>query len=135
KDRRFADSAWSGPVWKRVAQSYLGTREAVLGSVDDLDLDEKSADRARFALMQVTEALAPTNVLPGNPAALKRAAQTRGRPLARGARHWASDVVHNGGMPSQVDTRPFTVGGNIAVTPGAVVYRSEVLELIQYEPS
>jgi len=76
KDRRFVDSAWSNPVWKRVAQSYLGTREAVLGSVDELDLDEKSADRARFALMQITEAMAPTNVLAGNPAAMKHAVRT-----------------------------------------------------------
>ncbi len=135
KDRRFVDSAWNNPVWKRVAQSYLGTREAVLGSVDELDLDEKSADRARFALMQITEAMAPTNVLAGNPAAMKRAVQTRGLSLAHGARNMMSDVRHNGGMPSQVDTRPFTVGGNIAVSPGAVVFRSEVLELIQYEPT
>jgi polyhydroxyalkanoate synthase len=135
KDRRFVDSAWNTPVWRRVAQSYLGTREAVLGSVDDLDLDEKSAERARFALMQLTEALAPTNALVGNPAALKRAARTRGRSLLRGTRNMVSDWRHNGGMPSQVDTRPFTVGGNLAVTPGAVVHRNEVLELIQYEPT
>src|SRR2546423_916104 len=51
KDRRFVDPAWNNPVWRRVAQTYLGTREDVLGSVDELDLDEKSADRARFALM------------------------------------------------------------------------------------
>jgi polyhydroxyalkanoate synthase len=135
KDRRFADPAWNNPVWRRVAQSYLGTREAVLGSVDELDLDGKSADRARFALMQVTEAMAPTNALAGNPAAMKRAVSTRGRSLAKGARNWVSDVRHNGGMPSQVDTRPFTVGGNLAVSPGAVVFRNDVLELIQYEPT
>jgi len=135
KDRRFVDPAWKNPLWKRLAQSYLGTREAVLGSVDDLDLDDKSADRARFALMQLTEAMAPTNLLPGNPAAMKKAAATRGLSLARGARNMVSDIRHNGGMPSQVDTRPFEVGGNLAVSPGAVVYRTDVLELIQYEPT
>ncbi len=135
KDRRFTDPAWKNPVWRRLAQSYLGSRQAVLGTVDDLDLDEKSAERARFALMQVTEALAPTNALVGNPAALKRAANTRGLSLVKGTRNMISDLRHNGGMPSQVDTRPFTVGGNIAISPGAVVYRSEVLELIQYQPT
>jgi polyhydroxyalkanoate synthase len=133
KDRRFTDTAWNNPLWRRLAQSYLGTRATILGSVDDLDLDEKSADRARFALMQFTEALAPTNVLPGNPAALKRAVRTKGWSLVRGARNMMSDWRHNGGMPSQVDTRPFKVGGNLAVTPGAVVHRTPVFELIQYE--
>jgi polyhydroxyalkanoate synthase len=135
KDRRFTDSAWENPLWRRLAQSYLGTRNAVLGTVDDLNLDEKSADRARFALMQITEALAPTNVLPGNPAAMKRAVHTKGWSLVRGARNMVSDWRHNGGMPSQVDTRPFSVGGNVAVTPGAVVYRTPVFELIQYQPA
>ncbi len=135
KDRRFTDSAWNNPLWRRLAQTYLNTREAVLGSVDELDMDEKSADRARFALMQITEALAPTNTLAGNPAAMKRAARTGGLSLVAAPGHFVSDIRHNGGMPSQVDTRPFRVGGNLAVSPGAVVYRSEVLELIQYEPT
>ncbi len=59
--------------------------------------------------------------------------QTRGQSLAAGARNLAHDLRHNGGMPSQVDTRPFEVGGNLAVTPGRVVHRSDVFELIQYE--
>ena len=66
---------------------------------------------------------------------MKKAAATKGLSLARGARNMVSDWRHNGGMPSQVDTRPFEVGGNLAVSPGAVVYRSDVLELIQYEPT
>jgi polyhydroxyalkanoate synthase len=136
KDRRFADDAWStSPVWRRVAQSYLVTRDRVLSSVDQLDLDEKSADRARFALMQVTEAAAPTNNLLTNPTALRTVADTRGRSLVKGGRHLIHDVLHNGGMPSQVDTRPFEVGVNTAATPGAVVYRSPMFELLQYTPS
>jgi polyhydroxyalkanoate synthase len=55
KDRRFADPAWTGPVWRRVAQSYLASRAGLLRSVDELGLDVKSAERARFALMQFTE--------------------------------------------------------------------------------
>src|SRR5580700_4250106 len=135
KDRRFADPAWSGPVWRRIAQSYLASRAGLLRSVDELGLDPKSAERARFALMQFTEAMAPTNSLAGNPAAIKRAWTSRGRSLIAGGRHLVHDVRHNGGMPSQVDTRPFRVGETIGVTPGAVVHRSEVFELLQYEPA
>jgi polyhydroxyalkanoate synthase len=122
-------------VWRRVAQSYLATRDGVLGSVDQLGLDAKSAARARFALGQVVEAVAPTNSLLGNPAALKRARATRGRSLVDGGRHLLHDVVRNGGMPSQVDTRPFRVGETVAVTPGAVVHRTAMFELIQYRPT
>jgi polyhydroxyalkanoate synthase len=135
KDRRFADPAWRSPVWRRVAQSYLATRAAVLRSVDELGLDPKSAERARFALTQLTEAMAPTNSLVGNPSAMKRAWQSRGRSLVAGGRHLAYDIRHNSGMPSQVDTRPFRVGETIGVSPGAVVHRSEVFELLQYEPT
>jgi len=116
-------------------QSYLATRDSVLAAPDEVDLDDKSAARARFVLMQLTEALAPTNSLLTNPAAIKKAASTKGRSLMAGGRHLAHDVRHNGGLPSQVDTRPFVIGATIAVTPGSVVYTSEVFELIQYRPS
>ena len=135
KDKRFSDPAWHNPVWKRVAQAYLVTGQHLLGSVDQFGLDPKSAARARFALSQVVEATAPTNSLLGNPAALKRAAGTRGRSLVDGGRHFLHDLRHNGGLPSQVDTRPFRVGETIAVTEGAVVHRSPMFELIQYRPT
>jgi polyhydroxyalkanoate synthase len=135
KDKRFADPAWTHPIWRRVAQSYVVSRSTTLDSVDSLGLDEKSAGRAKFALSQLTEAAAPTNTLLGNPAALKRARSTKGRSLVDGTRHMLYDVRHNGGMPSQVDTRPFRVGETIAVTPGAVVYRTPLFELIQYTPT
>ena len=136
KDRRFTDPAWQDSWWwRRVAQSYLVTRDSVLGSVERLDLDEKSAERARFALMQLTEAAAPTNNLFTNPTALRALRTTRGKSLANGGRHLLHDLLHNGGMPSQVDTRPFRLGVNTAATPGAVVHRTPMFELIQYAPS
>ena len=82
----------------------------------------------------LTSALAPTNTLLGNPAALKTALETGGGSLRAGARNFVSDVRHNGGLPSQVDRSEFVVGEDVAVTPGAVVYRNEVLELLQYRP-
>jgi polyhydroxyalkanoate synthase len=135
-DRRFTDSAWSNnPLYHRLLQAYLVQCRAVLGLVDDVELDHKSRERARFALSLLTEAAAPTNTLLGNPSALAKAIETRGQSLLAGLRHMAHDVRHNGGMPSMVDTRPFTVGGNLAVTPGHVIHRSDVFELIQYTPS
>jgi polyhydroxyalkanoate synthase len=125
KDRRFADPVWQGAVWKRVAQSYLAFSDAVMSTVDEAGLDPASADRARFGLMQITEALAPTNNLVLNPTAMKRAAETRGQSLRAGGRHLLHDLRHNNGIPSQVDTRPFVLGDNMAATPGAVIRRTE----------
>ena len=136
RDKRFTHPAWSdNPVYRRLLQAYLVEARATLDIVDDVELDPKSRARARFAVSLLTEALAPTNTLLGNPSAVAKAVQTRGRSVLTGLRHRAHDVRHNGGMPATVDTRPFTVGGNIAVTPGQVVHRSEVFELIQYTPA
>ena len=80
------------------------------------------------------DALAPTNFLPTNPAALKRAFDTAGMSLAKGARNFADDLVNNEGRPRQVDDSPFEVGRNLAATPAKVVYRNDLMELLQYEP-
>ena len=80
------------------------------------------------------DALAPTNFLLTNPAALKRAFETGGASLAAGAGNFLDDLLRNGGRPRQVDTSSFTVGGNLAATPGKVVFRNELMELIQYAP-
>jgi polyhydroxyalkanoate synthase len=135
KDKRFKDPAWENGVWKRLAQTYLVTGRSLLDTVDQVGLDEKSASRARFALGQLVEAAAPTNNLLTNPAALKAARKTRGRSLVDGSRHLLYDVRRNGGMPSQVDTRPFRVGETIATTRGEVIHRTPMFELIQYEPT
>jgi polyhydroxyalkanoate synthase subunit PhaC len=135
-DKRFSHPAWSSnPLYRRLLQAYLVGARTMLRLVDDVELDRKSRERARFAMSLFTEAIAPTNTLLGNPSALGKAVQTRGRSLVAGARHAAHDLRHNGGMPSTVDTRPFTVGGNLAVTPGSVVHRADVFELVQYAPS
>jgi len=135
-DRRFADPAFrDGPLYRRLMQAYLAWRHALHRLIDELDLDVKSRERGRFALTLLTEALAPTNTLLGNPAALRRALETSGSSLWSGLRHVAADVVRNGGLPAQVDRRPFRLGENLAVTPGQVVFRNEVLELLQYAPT
>jgi poly[(R)-3-hydroxyalkanoate] polymerase subunit PhaC len=134
-DKRFTHPAWSSnPLYHRLLQAYLIGAGAMRALVDEVDLDPKSRERARFAVSLVTEAAAPTNTLAGNPSALAKAVETRGGSLVAGLRHFARDVRENGGMPATVDTRPFTIGENLAVTPGEVVHRSEVFELIQYAP-
>ncbi|MGF1595810.1 MAG: PHA/PHB synthase family protein [Acidimicrobiales bacterium] len=135
-DRRFADDTWStNPLFKGMAQSYLAWRNEVHGFIDDLDLDDKSKVRSEFLANLVTEAVAPTNNLLTNPAALKESARTGGRSLSDGFRHFVHDMVENGGMPSTVDTRPFIPGETVAATPGNVVFTNPILELIQYRPT
>ena len=136
KDRRFGDDMYrDNPLYRRLAQAYLASCASATTLVSKVELDRKSEQRAKFALSLVTEALAPTNQLAGNPAAMRKAVETKGRSLLDGTRHFVDDLRHNGGMPSMVDREPFQPGATIAVTPGAVVYRDEVLELIQYRPS
>src|SRR4051794_14663139 len=139
RDRRFADPAWSThPGYRRLAQSYL----AVSGALDRLTADYEAGgadwrevEQARFVLNAWTSALAPTNTFLGNPAAIKRAFDTGGRSVVRGMGHFLHDLVRNGGLPTQVDRNAFTVGEDLGVTPGAVVYRDEVIEVLQYAPS
>src|SRR5580692_5147099 len=137
-DRRFADPAWAqNPAFRRLGQEYLSLCESVGHLVDDLDFGQRSwqdAERARFVANIAMSAAAPTNFLPSNPAALKRAFDTGGLSVARGARQWWRDVRENGGMPSQTDRSAFGVGTDLAVTPGAVVDRDELAEVIQYTP-
>ena len=135
-DGRFADPAWrENPVYRRLGQAYLAASNAITDAVDGADLDWRRAAQARFAAGILVSALSPTNSLAGNPAAMRRAVETRGLSLARGARNFAVDARSGLRTPRQVDTRPFTLGENVGATPGAVVFRNEVVEIIQYAPT
>jgi len=135
-DRRFADPTWSENAgYRRLMQAYLAACAGVQHLLDEVPVDERERTRARFVASLATEALAPTNRLFGNPAALKRALETGGASVTRGLRHFVDDLRHNGGMPRQVDARPFVLGKTVAVSPGEVVFRNDQLELIQYRPS
>lgn len=139
KDRRFGDPAWTdNGAFRRGAQLYLALADALGSLVDELeatDPDWRRVEQARFAATVLSSAIAPTNYLPTNPSALKRAFDTGGRSLVRGLGNFVEDVRHNGGMPAQTDRSAFEVGRDLALTPGAVVHRDEVLEVIQYGPS
>ena len=136
-DKRFVDPAWvEHPVFRRMMQSYLAWRIAMHDLVnDDESVEWKDVEQQRFAITLMTEAFAPTNLFWTNPSALKRAFDTAGMSLVSGMRNFLSDLWNNGGMPQQVDKRPFEVGRNLAVSPGAVVYRTPLFELIQYAPT
>jgi len=136
KDRRFSHEVWQkNAYYKRLMQGFLAWRESMTKMLEATNATPEDRERARFALSLVTEAFAPTNSLLGNPGALQRIAQTRGKSLLFGLRNFVDDLVNNRGMPSQVDARKFQVGKNLATTPGAVVFRNEVLELLQFQPA
>ncbi|MFM0287170.1 alpha/beta fold hydrolase [Paraburkholderia megapolitana] len=135
-DKRFTDPAWqSNSLYRMAMQGYVAWRNALTGFVDRSMLDDKSKERARFVLSLFTDAVSPTNTLLGNPAALKKIIDSGGASLLGGIRNLVTDVVQNQGMPAQVDRSAFKVGENLATSPGAVVFRNEVLELIQYTPA
>ncbi|MGK5112048.1 PHA/PHB synthase family protein [Geodermatophilus sp. CPCC 205506] len=139
RDRRFADPAWeSNPAYKRLGQGYLAWAASVDRLVERYEAsgsDPRTVERARFAANALVSAAAPTNTLLGNPAALKKVVETGGASVVRGTKALLNDLVHNGGLPAQTDRSAFAVGRDLGVTKGAVVYRDEVIELIQYEPT
>jgi polyhydroxyalkanoate synthase len=135
KDKRFADPAWTESfAYRALAQAYLAWGGALNRCVDEAKLDKRDAERARFVISLFVDALSPTNSLAGNPAALKKFLDTGGASFLHGLENFVGDLTRNGGLPAQVDTRKFAVGKNLGTTPGAVVYRTPVMELIQYQP-
>jgi polyhydroxyalkanoate synthase subunit PhaC len=136
RDRRFSDPAWSeNPLYRRWAQAYLVWAAGVERLANRKRDDWRRESRAQAAATKLVDAAAPSNLLVGNPEALKRAFDTGGASLVRGWRNAARDLLRHSGMPEQVDRRPFTVGENLAATPGAVVHREEMFELLEYRPT
>ena len=134
-DRRFSDPAWSdNPVFSRLVQGYLAAGRTLDGLLQDARLDAQDERRVRFALENLHDAAAPSNYLLTNPVALRTTAQERGANLLRGARAFASDMTSSPRLPASVDTAAFEVGVDVAATPGSVVLRTELFELIQYAP-
>lgn len=135
-DKRFADAAWQNNSLYRVTlQGYLAWRNALAGFVDRSALDPANKERARFVMSLITDAASPTNTLLGNPAALKKVIDTGGASLVDGCSNIVMDLLKNHGMPAQVNKTAFEVGKNLGTSKGAVVFRNEVLELIQYAPA
>jgi len=134
-DKRFDDPAYQqNPLYFLLQQQYLLSAQLVTELLDAAGLQAPTDVKARFAASFLLDALSPTNTFGGNPAAVRQAFDTGGKSVVRGAMNMLKDIRRNGGWPSQVDSRGFEVGVNMAATPGEVVYRSDLIELIQYHP-
>jgi len=133
KDKRFADPAWQSNAFLRaLLQSYLAGQTELTRFVEACDLVPMEKSRARFIAALLADALAPSNSPLTNPAALRKLVGTGGMSLARGIGQFGQDIVHNRGLPRQVDSTPFKVGENIATAKGEVVFRNEMFELLQF---
>ena len=135
RDQRFADEAWrSIPYFRVLGQSYRLFEMWMNRMYESTDGSWQNKARARFAADVISAALSPTNYLATNPAALREAMETSGLSLVKGAQNMLGDLAR-GGMPSMVDRKQFKVGTDLGATPGAVVYRDEMFELLQYKPT
>ena len=132
KDKRFADPAWQGSaLHKRLWQAHAATGAQLGRYIDATSLDARDKARAHLVASIFVDTIAPSNTLL-NPTALKRAIDTGGASLLKGAKNLVHDLRHNHGLPASVDKSQFELGRNLCLSPGNVVFRNEVLELIQY---
>src|SRR5262245_16400820 len=135
RDKRFADPTWSdNPAFYAIRQAHLATSRLVSDLLEAGSGNAADDAKAALATGFLMDALAPTNFLLTNPAALKRIFETGGASLVAGTSHFVDDVLNNKGRPRQGDTRPFRVGENLAANPGEGVFKNELMELIQYAP-
>ncbi|MFZ3204811.1 MAG: class II poly(R)-hydroxyalkanoic acid synthase [Pseudomonas sp.] len=134
KDSRFADPTWKlNPFYRRSLQAYLAWQNQLGSWIEESDMSADDRTRARFVVSILGDALSPSNTLL-NPLALKELFNSGGSSVVKGLGHLLDDLLHNDGLPSQVNKQAFEVGRSLAATPGAVVFRNELLELIQYKP-
>jgi polyhydroxyalkanoate synthase len=134
-DRRFADAAWqSSFLHSGLLKAYLAWGHALTGFVERSSLGDVDKARAQLAATILVDAVAPTNSLLTNPAAMRKLIDSGGQSLLQGLKHYIEDLTKHGGLPSQVDSSAFKVGDNLATTPGQVVFKNELLELMQYAP-
>ena len=138
-DKRFADAAWrDNPYFDFIKQAYVLTARWADDLVKRADeLDPHDREKAQFYLRQVTAALSPSNFLATNPELLRTTLAESGENLVRGLKMLAEDIDagHGNLRIRQSDARAFKLGVNMGATPGKVVFRNALMELIQYEPS
>jgi poly[(R)-3-hydroxyalkanoate] polymerase subunit PhaC len=138
-DRRFKDAAWQeNTLFDYIKQSYLLSARWLQSTVRQVEgLDDKTARKVDFYTRQFVDAMAPSNFVLTNPEVLRATIDTQGENLVNGLRHVLEDLDRGKGrlMIKMTDFEAFKVGGNIAVTPGKVVFQNDLMQLIQYEPS
>ncbi|HEY6325305.1 MAG TPA: alpha/beta fold hydrolase [Candidatus Cybelea sp.] len=134
-DKRFAEPEWrENPLLAGLVEDYQARTKAALQLVDATRLPEATRRKARFAMQLMCDAFAPSNVPWLNPGVVKEATESGGLSLVKGLQNFLDDVANNGGYPRQVDRSGFELGVNIGATPGRVVFRNTLIELIAYEP-
>ena len=136
-DKRFAHEAWTNnPYFSALLQAYLLSSKAALDAIDAAEgLDDQTRRRVKFFTRQFVDAMSPTNVPWLNPDVIEATLRTGGANLQHGLENVAADRDANEGRPALVDTAAFHVGANVATTAGSVVFRNELIELIQYAPT
>ena len=138
-DKRFNDPDWSdNPVFDVIKQSYLLTANFLNDMVSDVDgVDPLEKRRVEFFMRMLTDAFAPSNFLASNPTALKEVMASGGQSLVKGMENFQADLQRGGGALSiaQTDYEMFKIGENVATAPGKVVFRNEIIELLQFSPS
>jgi polyhydroxyalkanoate synthase subunit PhaC len=132
-DRRFRGEAWREPYFDTLVQSYLTTATCLTEAVNGAALEPQVQRKLAFYVRQYVDAMSPANFAWTNPEALKLAADTQGASLAQGMKNLSADA--DKGMVSMTDESAFEVGRNLAITPGAVVFENELMQLLQYYPS
>jgi len=136
KDARFSDDSWrDNPLFRRMGQGYLAWGRSIDAWLAQSGFDDLDRERARFMLDIMKDLAAPMNSLVGNPEALRKMWETRGESLLKGLRNYIDDVRHNHGYPAVADRNAFKVGVDVAASAGSVVFRNELLEVIQYTPT
>ena len=134
-DKRFNDPVWdSNPAYRVLKQSYMAWCSNVISWIDGLDLEHRDTERMKLLTGTILDSFSPTNLLIGNPAAMKKTLESGGENILSGLRNLVDDMVNNEGMPSMVDRSKFNVGENLGISKGEVIHRDELRELIQYAP-
>lgn len=135
KDRRFADEKWRAhPAFALIHQTYLFLAERVNAMVDNMEgLPDDKREQLRFTTRSITEAASPANFPLLNPVVMERTLETKGENLVKGMEHLLADMRR--GQLSHTDASAFTLGENIATTPGKVVHETPLYQLIQYSPT
>ncbi|MBB4373777.1 polyhydroxyalkanoate synthase [Bradyrhizobium sp. cir1] len=132
-DRRFKDEAWqAAPLYDLLRQSYLLSAKQLFDQVEQAQVDEKTKLQLRFYARQFMDAISPSNFPATNPEVVRKAIETRSASLVQGMMNLIEDVRK--GRITRVDESAFEVGGNLAITPGAIIFQNELIQLIEYTP-
>jgi len=130
-DRRFAGEPWrNDPRFDLMRRTYLAYSEYLQGAVENVPLDDKTKAQMRYGMRQFIDAMSPSNFLVTNPEAMQVAIETGGQSLAQGMNLFFEDLAK--GRVSSTDENAYQVGKDIAITPGAVIFENELMQLIQY---